>query len=96
MSFLAYNEEQADGSFTTKYLPVTADRELKLTKLIQSKKLPPSFKLEAKTILSDNIIGFCDNLVPPPVQPSITSMDELRAKVHQSEWYQRSKSLQRA
>lgn len=72
------------------YTPITEEAWEKIAQAIRDKAIPPSFELRGKTIVSDTIVGLTDNPVPSQTGPKKT-IDELRAEVHQSDWYQRSK-----
>lgn len=73
------------------YYPVTDIQEAKISKLIQAKKLPETFKLGNETVVSSTILGFTDD-VPEAEQTSlkIRNMDELREHVKSQLWYKRS------
>lgn len=77
-----------------KHIEVSEEQERKLTALIREGKIPPKIKLNDTILDTSTILGFTKDKpkIATESQNKPKTWEELRAFVHQQDWYKRSKS----
>lgn len=74
------------------YTEISEAEEQKISALYRAKKLPATWNLKGKSIVTDTILGFSDKALPSEqktIEPGrkFNSWADLRTWVHQQAWY---------
>jgi hypothetical protein len=75
---------EKNGQKLKDYVEVTSEQEVKITGLINDKRLPVEFSISGTKIVNDTILGFCDELPTPK-----WTFDTFSESVKSQPWYQR-------
>lgn len=86
--YLLTSKPDEGGQAVYDYTEITDTQQRRIEHLTQTRKLPDSFVLGEKTIISSEIVGFTKTDAPiPRYQPKFKNFDELRDWVQKQKWY---------
>lgn len=83
-----------------KHTEISETQEQKITALIRDKKLPPRFNINGSEVISEEILGFTEQLPrPAPAsdgEPKFRGWGEFREWAVQQEWYRKKRQAESA
>lgn len=81
-----------DSNGTESYYELQQGQEVRLTRLINEKRLPQTFVLNGKTVITKDILGFTDDKKSVSEQTSTKEgYERFRKSVMAQAWYQKAK-----
>lgn len=81
------------------YTAVSDEQQTKLTRLLRDKKLPPTFNLGGKEIVTSTILGFTESPLSSEypkeaAKPKFRDWSEFRQWAVQQEWYRKKRLVE--
>lgn len=81
-----------DSSGISTYTEMKQGQEVRITRLINEKRLPPFFTLNGDKVITKDILGFTDDKVSVADQTATPEgYEKFRQSVMASAWYQKKK-----
>lgn len=84
-----------DQNGTDSYYELRPGQEERISTLIREKRIPETFQVDGKTVISEHILGFTDEKGPSVAEQTSTSegYERFRENVRQQAWYRKAKGL---